>query len=152
MRPVIVRLPVQIEESSVGGPEPAGVAVKGTQVRLVVDMKPLTASPFGFGCGSEHELAAYPAPLEVGMDGGVQHEGMRSAVPADVDEPHQSAPSEGADPGQAVAFQPVRPRLDDRRRGAKSAIVQVGQGLVIDGEAHSNIHVYLHVHLTVPHG
>lgn len=78
-------------------------------VGLVVDVQPLAASAPGFGRCREHELTADPAPLVVGMDDGVQHEGVRAAVPANLDEPDEGASGNCADPGEAVTLQPPRP-------------------------------------------
>ena len=102
--PVVDQLSIQIEQTGVGGPEPAGVAVEGLQVGLVVDVQPLAARLPGFGRRCEHEFTANPTPLVVRVDDGVQYEGVRAAVPAGVHEPDKGASGEGSDPGEAVTF------------------------------------------------
>lgn len=103
-RPTHEQLLIQIEQTCVGGSEPAGVAVEGLQVGLVVDVQPLAARPPGFGRRREHEFTANPTPLVLRVDDGVQYEGMRAAVPAGVHEPDRGASGEGSDPGEAVTL------------------------------------------------
>ena len=76
--------------------------------------------------------------LEVRVNRGVEDERVGSAVPDGVHEADQAARAERADPGQAVALKPGRPRDGEgvrvRATGAERLAVQEGQGRVVDRE------------------
>src|SRR5882757_2754054 len=92
---------------------------------------------------------AAPLSLMVGVDCRVEDERVRLAVPASVYEADQRVTVERTDPRQAVALQPLRPRLRRRHRVAERAAVQIGQHLIVDGEADAHIH-YLATPVTAP--
>jgi hypothetical protein len=60
-------------------------------VVLEVDVQPFAMRRAGTFGGSGHELGTDPGPAEAFGHHGVQDEGMGTAVPGDVDEPHEAA-------------------------------------------------------------
>jgi hypothetical protein len=62
--------------------------------------------------------------LAVGVHAGVENEGVRTTVPAWMDKADQGVGVKGADPGQAVTLQPLRPSLHSPCMVAKGSSIR----------------------------
>src|SRR4051812_21256606 len=80
----------QEHHARVGAREAAGFVVEVRQLRREIDVKEFRAGRAGKADRFLHELFADAAALEVGMDGGVEEEGVQPAVAGDVDEADQA--------------------------------------------------------------
>lgn len=99
----------QAKQRGVSRAEAARGPVEALQVRFVVDVQPLAPGRRYFGGERLHEGGADSSSLVVRVDDGVEEERVRAAIPASVDEAHERTVLEGADPGQTVAFETLRP-------------------------------------------
>jgi len=66
---------------------------------LIIDMQPFGAPGAGGGGHQPHERGGYAAAAELRMDGRIEQESVRAAIPGDVDEADQA----GIDAGGGVA-------------------------------------------------
>lgn len=91
----------QLDEAGFGRPEAAG-AIEGSQVRLEIDMQPLGAALPGNPRGFPDQLRGDALPAHVGVNAGVEKEGMNATIPGDIDEADEAAVVIGADMGKAA--------------------------------------------------
>ncbi len=71
-------------------------------MRLEIDMQPLGAARAGNPHGFPDQLRGDALPAHVGVNAGVEKEGMNAAVPGDVDEADEPVVVIGADMGEAA--------------------------------------------------
>ncbi|ANL85412.1 hypothetical protein AMC81_CH02651 [Rhizobium phaseoli] len=71
-------------------------------MRFEIDMQPFGAARTGNPRGFPNQLRGDALPAHVGVNAGVEKEGMNAAVPGDVDEADEAAVVIGADMGEAA--------------------------------------------------
>ncbi len=91
----------QLDEAGFGWPETAG-AIEGSQMRLEIDMQPFGAALAGNPRGFPDQLRGDALPAHVGVNAGIEKEGMNAAIPGDIDEADEPVVVIGADMGEAA--------------------------------------------------
>jgi hypothetical protein len=126
----------------VGGGEATGLKVEIGQPRFEVDVEPLTTSDTGVLGSNGNQPRADAVAQSCGGNDGVEDEGMRSAVPHDVDEPHEDTVLPTADPSEALSFDldpPINVGIAVtaaeaiRMQGTDRCILEIAAPLVCDG-------------------
>jgi len=103
-------------------------------VWLVVHVKPIAACCSRLIDYCSHQPCPDPTALPIRVNGSVEQEGVRAAIPACMNETDELLIDKCADPGQAVTLQPQRPRYDARQPVTERSGVQRGELLVDDRE------------------
>jgi hypothetical protein len=129
---LLYRVPVlQIHQSRFRVPKPTRL-VETPQARLVINVQPFNAVLPSQVRRPPHEALPNPSPLLLGMHRDVEKEGVRSAIPGEVNEADQTLGVVGTDVNQTPAQHGAERRLGMARPGGREQLVQfvVGDGRV----------------------
>lgn len=103
-------------------------------MRLVVHVEPIAACCRRLIDNRSHQTCPDPTALAVRVNGRIEQEGVRAAIPAGMNEADEPLIDERTDPGQAVTLKPLSPGCDTRQQITGRSGVQGGKLLVDDGE------------------